>query len=293
MGAPRSIRHLAAACLAAGLVAAASAGVAATPPSRAIEELTWTEVREFVAGGGTTAIIPIGGTEQNGPHMVLGKHNVRVRALSLEVAGALGDALVAPVIAYVPEGPIDPPGSHMRYPGTLSVPTGAFEQVLESAARSLRAHGFRDIAFVGDHGGYQQSLVAVAARLNRAWSNTPARAHAIVEYYRAGESVYPKLLAARGYRDEEIGAHAGLADPALALAVDPALVRNARLADPPRVADGVRGDPRRASAELGRLGSGAIVDATVAAIRAAVRDRGARAARPASSPVSRPDRIPP
>ena len=281
------------ACLAACLWFTLVSPAHAAPASPYLEELTWVELRARIAEGATTVLVPIGGTEQNGPHMVLGKHNVRVRALSLEVAGALGDALVAPVIAYVPEGPIDPPGSHMRYPGTLSVPTGAFEQVLESAARSLRAHGFRDIAFVGDHGGYQQSLVAVAARLNRAWSNTPARAHAIVEYYRAGESVYPKLLAARGYRDEEIGAHAGLADTALALAVDPALVRNARLADPPRVADGVRGDPRRASAELGRLGSGAIVDATVAAIRAAVRDRGARAARPASSPVSRPDRIPP
>ena len=176
MGAPRSIRHLAAACLAAGLVAAASAGVAATPPSRAIEELTWTEVREFVAGGGTTAIIPIGGTEQNGPHMVLGKHNVRVRALSLEVAGALGDALVAPVIAYVPEGPIDPPGSHMRYPGTLSVPTGAFEQVLESAARSLRAHGFRDIAFVGDHGGYQRLGLCLKFRFGTGFKNMDHRA---------------------------------------------------------------------------------------------------------------------
>lgn len=276
-------RIFVAACSIAAMFPVAAAG----PASRAIEDLTWTEVREFVATGGTTAIVPVGGTEQNGPHLVLGKHNARVRALALRAAEALGDALVAPVIAYVPEGAIDPPGSHMRYPGTLTVPTAAFEQVLESAAKSLRAHGFRDIAFVGDHGGYQRSLVAVAARLNRAWAGSPARAHAIVEYYQAGESAYPKRLAARGYRDDEIGTHAGLADTSLALAIDPRLVRVERLADLPRVADGVYGDPRRASAELGRLGTDAIVEATVAAIRAAAGDRAARPSRQATAPTPR------
>ena len=95
-------------------------------------------------------IVPIGGTEQNGPHMTLGKHNVRVKALSEKIARALGNAVVAPVIAYVPEGSVEPPTGHMRYPGTITVPPDVYRKVLESAARSFRLAGFRDIVFLGD-----------------------------------------------------------------------------------------------------------------------------------------------
>src|SRR5712671_7931420 len=83
-----------------------------------LEELTWTELRDLIQAGKTTIIVPIGGTEQNGPHMALGKHNARVKALAERIAHALGNALVAPVIAYVPEGAVEPPTGHMRFPGT-------------------------------------------------------------------------------------------------------------------------------------------------------------------------------
>ena len=85
----------------------------AAPPSVQLEELTWTEVRAALQSGTTTIIVPAGGTEQSGPHMALGKHNVRARVLAGRIAAALGDTLVAPVLAYVPEGAISPPaGSH-------------------------------------------------------------------------------------------------------------------------------------------------------------------------------------
>jgi creatinine amidohydrolase/Fe(II)-dependent formamide hydrolase-like protein len=74
-----------------------------------LEELTWTELRDQIRAGKTTVIVPIGGTEQNGAHMALGKHNFRVRYLSEKIARTLGNALVAPVIAYVPEGALAPP----------------------------------------------------------------------------------------------------------------------------------------------------------------------------------------
>jgi len=238
-----------------------------------VDELTSPELREDVRSGKTTVIVPVGGTEQSGPHIVLGKHNVRVKALSAKIAHALGNALVAPVVAYVPEGGIDPPTSHMRFPGTISVPEAAFEQVLESAARSFRQHGFRDIVFLGDHGTYQKNLTNVANRLNREWAATKVRVHAIVEYYRVTDTVYVEALKSRGFRDDEIGKHAGLADTSLALAVDPGLVRTERLASGPKAADGVTGDPRRSSAELGQLGVDAIVTATVDAIRRATARR--------------------
>src|SRR3989442_15713898 len=115
------------------LLASATA-FAQSPPSVFVDDLTWTELKEQIRSGKTIVIVPIGGTEQNGPHMALGKHNVRVKALAEKIARTLGNALVAPVVAYVPEGSIDPPSAHMRFPGTITVPDATFESVLEYAA---------------------------------------------------------------------------------------------------------------------------------------------------------------
>ncbi len=260
--------------LAAGLVAGLPVAAADTPATVFLEEMTSPELAAAVKAGKTTIIVPIGGTEQSGPHIVLGKHNVRVKALAAKVATALGNALVAPVIAYVPEGGTNPPTAHMRYPGTITVPPDAYRKVVESAARSFRLHGFRDIVLLGDHGDYQKDNQAVAAALDREWAGTGVRVHAIVEYYRAATDGFARTLKARGHTDAEIGQHAGLADTSLALAVDPKLVRTDRLAaSGPPPPPGVTGDPRRASAELGQAGVDAIVAQTVDAVRAATARR--------------------
>jgi creatinine amidohydrolase/Fe(II)-dependent formamide hydrolase-like protein len=259
-----TIERLRAALLACLLCASAAAQAATVQ----LEDMTWTELRERIAAGATTVLVPIGGTEQNGPHMTLGKHNVRVRLLAARIAERLGDAIVAPVIAYVPEGAIDPPTQHMRYAGTISMPAPAFEATLEAAARSLRRHGMRHVVLLGDHGGYRDSLDRVATKLNREWRGA-AQVHTLPEYYRAAQDDFAAMLKARGFGSDEIGPHAGLADTALMLALDPAQVRMDVAAARPRgkAADGVAGDPRRATAELGRLGVDHIVEATVAAIR--------------------------
>jgi creatinine amidohydrolase len=258
-----------------GLLTGLAAGAA--PASVDLEAMTWTELRDRVAAGATTVLVPVGGTEQSGPHMVLGKHNVRVRLLAERIAERLGNAVVAPVMAYVPEGAIDPPTQHMRYAGTISIPAKVFEATLEAAARSFRQHGFRDIVLLGDHGGYRESLTRVAARLNREWALAGGvRVHALPEYYRAAQSGFAARLKSRGFGTAEIGSHAGLADTALALAVDPALVRMEAARAPGSASDGVSGDPRRASAELGRLGVESLIEVSVAAIRAATQaPRGA------------------
>jgi len=250
-----------------------AAAASAAPARVQMEEMTWPEFRDRIAAGATIALVPVGGTEQNGPQMALGKHNVRVRALAGRIAEQLGNAIVAPVLAYVPEGTIDPPAHHMRWPGTISVPEPVFEATLEAAARSLRHHGLCHVFFLGDHGSYRPSLDRVAARLNREWAKgSNCRAGALPEYYRAGQGGFAELLKARGYSEAEIGTHAGLSDTALMLAVDPSLVRtDIMAARPPKANDGVAGDPRRASAELGKLGTDHIVEAAVAAIRAATR----------------------
>jgi creatinine amidohydrolase/Fe(II)-dependent formamide hydrolase-like protein len=139
----------------------------------------------------------------------------------------------------------------------------------------LRRAGFRDIVFLGDHGSYQKDEIAVAARLNREWRSQDTRTHAIEEYYRSTQTAYVQALKGRGYSDDEIGSHAGLADTSLTLALAPDLVRSEQLGSSakPTAAQGVYGDPRRATAELGRLGADIVVTQTVAAIRKAIEHR--------------------
>jgi len=196
--------------------------------------------------------------------------------LSQRIAQELGNALVAPVIAYVPEGGYAPPTSHMKFPGTLTISDDVFEKTLESAANSLKVHGFRNIVFLGDHGGYQNDIRRVVTRLNKAWAGSPARAFVPPEYYAASSDGFARILREHGIRDDEIGTHAALADTSLQLAVAPRMVRLQQLRSAPRPGafDGVYGgDPRRASAELGQLGVDAIVSRTVAALR---KDTAAR-----------------
>ncbi len=241
-----------------------------------LEDLTWLELRDRIGSGTTTAIVPIGGTEQNGPHMVLGKHNVRVRALAGSIAQALGNAVVAPVIAYVPEGSIRPPAAHMRFTGTLSLPEPVFEAMLEATARSLKQHGVRDVVLVGDHGGYQKNMERVAHKLNREWAgDSSTRVHAVLAYYAASQTPYTDDLKGRGYSMAEIGTHAGLADTAFALAIDPSMVRITQLQRNQSfgAAHGTYGDPRRATAELGQFAVQNTVKSSVAAIRAAIAAR--------------------
>lgn len=158
----------------------------------------------------------------------------------------------------------------MRFPGTITVSDDAFEKTLESAANSFKLHGFTNIVFLGDHGGYQNDIKRVVARLNKTWVDSGARAFVPPEYYGTSSDGYAQILREHGYRDDGIGTHAGLADTSLLLAVAPQMVRLERLRNGAKLgaADGVYGgDPHRASAELGQLGIDAIVLRTITAIR--------------------------
>src|SRR5687767_12000293 len=97
------------------------------PPNVFHEDITWNEMRDAIRMGYTTYIIPTGGVEQNGPHMVLGKHNFIVNYAAERIAKALGNTIVGPVLMYVPEGTWEPKSSHMRFPGTLGLDEAGFQ----------------------------------------------------------------------------------------------------------------------------------------------------------------------
>ncbi len=220
------------------------------PDSVFLEDLTWMEVRDTVARGKTTVIVPTGGTEQNGPHMVLGKHNFLVQYKAGQIAAQLGNALVAPVVAYVPEGDVTPPTGHMRFAGTITVPPDVFMKVLEYAARSLRQHGFTDIVFVGDSGGNQDGQKQVAEALNKEWSTTPARVHHISAYYPGRGDDY---VVSQGVSQADAGSHAGTHDTSSLMYLNPSMLRFDRMG-PGKSGDGQGhvGNPAKATALFGK-----------------------------------------
>ncbi len=221
------------------------------PDTVFIDELTWEETRDALKAGKTTVIIPTGGTEKNGYHMVLGKHNYVVTHAANLMARRLKNALVAPTIQYVPEG--DPDTS---VPGEISLPSPAYDLLLDAAARSLKAHGFTDILFIGDSGGNQAGMTAVANKLNEEWKDSGTKVFALTDYYNQGRIYYRAWLqAAYGYDDATVGAHAGISDTSQMLFVRPSGIRKDQIKPWGGPQDsGVSGDPMKATAEIGKMG---------------------------------------
>lgn len=231
----------------------APAGMTPTAPPDTvfIDELTWEETRDLMKAGKTTAIVPTGGTEKNGYHMVLGKHNYTVTYAANQIARRIGNTLVAPTVQYVPEGDPD-----RQNPGAISLPSPAYDQLLDAAARSLKAHGFKEILFIGDSGGNQDGIKNVAEKLNAEWKDAGVKVFALTDYYEQSRLYYRAWLeAALGYSWDTAGSHAGITDTAQMLFVHPTGIRKDQLKPWGGPQDsGVSGDPTKATAEIGKMG---------------------------------------
>jgi len=234
-----------------------------------IEDLTWMEVRDALKAGKNTVIVATGGVEQNGPYLVTGKHNVVLRGTTAAIARQLGNALVAPIVPFVPEGDIDPPTSHMLYPGTISVSEQTFQALLTDICASLKTHGFTRIILIGDSGGNQDGMKAVAAALSAKWKGSNCRIVFIPEYYNTAPIT--KWLEAQGIKQTPEGLHDDFAMEATMLAVDPSSVRmKERIAAGNFRINGVELAPAEKTMELGRKIIDLRADNTVKAIRAAL-----------------------
>ena len=234
-----------------------------------IEELTWLEVRDALRAGKSTAIIATGGIEMNGPYLATGKHNYILRSTTEAIARKLGNALVAPIIPFVPEGDIDPPTSHMRYPGTISLQEDTYRRLLTDIAASLRAHGFQHIIMIADSGGNQAGMKDVAAALTGKWAGKPT-IHYIPEYYD-----YPgltKWLESQGIRQVDEGHHDDLGISSLVMTVDPNAARmRQRLAKGKFSINGVNLAPAEKTIQLGKKAVDYRATVTVEAIRKALK----------------------
>jgi creatinine amidohydrolase len=241
---------------------------APVPDTVDMADMTWVEVRSAIEHGYTVALVPTGGIEQNGPHMVLGKHDYIVERAADRIAHALGRTLVTPVVSFVPEGNFDPPSDNLLFPGTLGIPQPVFAQMLEGIARSLKLAGFKTICFIGDHGGNQAPQAAVATKLNNEWTGQGTTVLHVTDYY--ADDAQIKYLLGKGETETTIGTHAGLIDTSELLAVHPEGVDLARLATTPLNSEptGHSGDPKRASAADGFALLDIRINAAVQQIRA-------------------------
>ena len=234
-----------------------------------LEELTWLEVRDALRAGRTTAIVATGGIEMNGPYLALGKHNYILRATTEAIARKLGHALVAPIVPFVPEGTIDPPSGHMRYPGSISVQAETFARLLTDIVASLRTGGFRDIVLIGDSGGNQAGMKQVAAELNGKWAGGSTHVHYVPEYYD-----YPgltKWLETQGIHEVDEGHHDDYGITAQMMVVDPGLVRAPeRMAAGRFSINGVPLAPIEKTVEMGRRAVEWRATVTVEAIKKAM-----------------------
>jgi creatinine amidohydrolase/Fe(II)-dependent formamide hydrolase-like protein len=188
-----------------------------------IEKMTWLEVRDAMRDGKLTAIIPTGGVEDNGPYLALDKHNIILEVVTERIARKLGNALVAPIVGFVPEGNFEPKSGHMRYPGTIGVSQETFRALLTDIAKSLKASGFKDIILLGDSGGNHTGMAEVTGTLNEMWAGSGVRAHYIPEYY--DNPKWQAWLDARGVTNDLEGIHDDFRHSSIMMLHDPQSVR--------------------------------------------------------------------
>lgn len=232
-----------------------------------LEDLTWMEVRDQMQAGTDTVIVATGGIEQNGPYIVTGKHNYILKGATEVIAKKLGKTLVAPIVAYVPEGDIDPPSLHMKYPGSISLREETFQALLTDIVASFKTTGFKRIILLGDSGGNQPGMKAVAEALTKAWNGQPQVIYVpeFANYPECG-----KWVESQGIRQEPEGLHDDFVISAELLAVDPKTIRTEQRIKAGKFhINGVNLAPQEKTVEWGRRIFEYRADKTVAAIKAA------------------------
>jgi creatinine amidohydrolase len=248
-----------------------------------IEDMTWTEVRDAIAAGKTTAIYYAGSTEQNGPGMALGKHVFIGHYLAPRIAAQLGNALVYPTMPFAPTGNwgrtapgvIDPAkkDGHMRYAGSVNLSEETFGAVAHDVALSAISAGFKNVVLMCDHGGPAQTRLAkVAEEMNKEWSPKGIHVYYIPDLYFKEKETMKAYMQKHGL---PVDLHAGTDDTSEVLYVDkmvngksskwirPSKLVNGREGD----GTGVDGDQTKGTVDLGKIFTDAKVSFAVTQIK--------------------------
>jgi creatinine amidohydrolase len=242
----------------------AAAARPATVPLVEFEMMTWPEVKAALAAGQTTALVYTGGTEQRGPQNVNGGHTLMARATVKAIAIRLGNAIAMPVLAYSPNR------ASPDLPGTLGLSDGVFGEVLTEIAEQSIITGFKNVILMGDHGGGQPQVFAeVARKLDRKYGSRGVHVYFCDDVYAKAQGDMERWLEASGYPRSS---HAGIPDTsemmylggdkgwvrtelietALGDPVSPPGKRGLRGAGTAGINNGITGDGRRSTPELGK-----------------------------------------
>jgi creatinine amidohydrolase len=124
-----------------------------------LAEISWSDAEKLFKEV-DTAILPVGSTEQHGPHNPLGTDHLVAAALS----NIVGERTGVPVLPVIPVGVSE---HHRQFPGTLWVPPKTLRDYVKATALAVASHGIRKILFVNGHGGNTASLIEVAGELRR------------------------------------------------------------------------------------------------------------------------------
>jgi creatinine amidohydrolase/Fe(II)-dependent formamide hydrolase-like protein len=217
-----------------------------------IEDLTWTEVRDAIASGKTTAIYYAGSIEQNGPGMALGKHLFIAHYTAQRIAEELGNALVYPTMPFAPTGDPEQKTGHMRFSGSVNVSEQAYGLIAHDVAMSAIAAGFKNVVLMSDHGGGgQEALKRVAADMDSVWKRNGIRVVYVPDLY------FKEKEQMRAYLTEHkiaIDQHAGTDDTSEVMFIDSEnrWIRRDKLIDG-KGTEGVTGDQTKATPELGKM----------------------------------------
>jgi creatinine amidohydrolase/Fe(II)-dependent formamide hydrolase-like protein len=253
------------------------AGDPASGSSVEFEMMTWPEVKAALAAGKTTALIYTGGTEQRGPQNVNGGHTLMGKATVKAIALGLGNAIAMPVLPYTPNN------ASADLPGTIGLTPEILATVLERITEQTIRTGFKNVVLMGDHGGGQPNTYRdVARKLDEKYASQGIHVYYCDEVYSKANADFDAFLKENHL---PVSGHAGIPDTSemlylggdawvrralLATAVGDTLPRSA---PGPRVNNGISGDARASSAELGKRIFDMKVEYAVRQIRAMIGSR--------------------
>jgi creatinine amidohydrolase len=244
-----------------------------------LEELSWPEVDEALGAGMRTMVIVTASMEQHGPHLPMLTDTAIGHAVGERVARRLGNALMAPVIRPACSD------HHLAFPGSLSLPAEVFIETVIAYVRSLAPHGFDTFVLLSSHGGNFAPLEVAAGRLRAEFAPKGVRIVALAGLPALLEMmrVMVETAAAMGAPQDVDAIHADATETSIMMARHPHLVAAGRLeagflgrveaeelfrrgfrAVTP---NGIFGDPRRASPEIGQAVLERLVEHIVAHVR--------------------------